>query len=203
MYVLCQLKWNVAIMSLIPTGILREGLSSAVGFSDLPARSTKLGSKTLTSEIIFFLSILYFLTCLRFLEAFDMTAEMQFLPDLLQSGQRLTHVLDLENDWQSKVPLEFKITTLMSKSSTFLCRVGNNPYPKAGLCLLLYQDKRSWFCLHIVSSFALALTLPTLVPLAISFCSFCHPMHITLTSKWSSIFSQFVHSQKTYKVQPR
>jgi len=34
----------------------------------------------------------------KFLEAFDMTAEMQFLPDLLQSGQRLTHVLDLEND---------------------------------------------------------------------------------------------------------
>ena len=86
-------------MSLIPTsGILREGLSSAVGFSDLPARSTKPGSKTLTSEHIFFLSILYFLIRLRFLEAFDMTAEMQFLPDLLQSGQRLTHVLDLEND---------------------------------------------------------------------------------------------------------
>ena len=79
-------------------GILSEGHFSVVVFSDQPGRSTKLGSKTSISEHNFLLSILYFLICLRFLEAFDMTAEMQFLPDLLQSGQRLTHVLDLEND---------------------------------------------------------------------------------------------------------
>ena len=62
---------------------------------------TKLGSKTLTSEqahILTFTELFDNFTCLRFLEAFDMTAEMQFLPDLLQSGERLTHVLDLEND---------------------------------------------------------------------------------------------------------
>jgi len=34
----------------------------------------------------------------RFLEAFDMTAEMEFLPNLLSTSDQPTHVLDLEND---------------------------------------------------------------------------------------------------------
>jgi hypothetical protein len=38
-----------------------------------------------------------FITFFRFLEAFDLTAEMQFLPDLL-AGDRPKHVLDLQND---------------------------------------------------------------------------------------------------------
>ena len=75
----------------------------------------------------------------RFLEAFDMTAEMQFLPDLLQSGERLTHVLDLENDWQSKVEIQNQ-----GSDQRFFRRVGSDPYPKAVLCLLLYQDKSPW-----------------------------------------------------------
>ena len=88
------------------SGILSEVPSSAEGFFDPRARWTRRGSKILKSRFLFFpeITINFSLNSdligrfFRFLEAFDMTAEMQFLPDLLQSEQRLTHVLDLDND---------------------------------------------------------------------------------------------------------
>ena len=59
-----------------------------------------------------------------------MTAEMQFLPDLLQSGERLTHVLDLDNDWQSKVAMLSTSKSLLNEIVNIIFQGGEQSLPE-------------------------------------------------------------------------
>ena len=154
---------NNKISSIIPTGIRREGLSWVVGFFDLLARWTKPGSKTSTSELIFFLS---FFSSLWSVSGFWRLLTWQQRCNFCQTYFRVVardspmcstwRTIDNQR-FQWFLPFESKIMTLMSKSSTFFCRVGNNPYPKAGLCLLSYQDRSPWILILPSNSLLFAL----------------------------------------------